>query len=116
MRKRPAAYPGGEWGVSSYMGTRDPRREITLIDDVMASGRSKLWATGELEKDRICVRRILVVVDRQQGGDAILEEKGLPTHSLYRITELIEYFHRTGRVDEETARQALNHVRAKQFR
>jgi orotate phosphoribosyltransferase len=116
MRKHPAAYPGGESGVSSYMGTRDPNRQITLIDDVMASGRTKLWAMEELKKDGLEIRRILVVVDREQGGDEILAGKGLPTHSLYRVSEMIAYYRDTGKVDAETARKAIEHLRSKRFR
>ncbi len=116
MRKQPAAYPGGEWGLSSYMGTRDPSRDITLIDDVMASGRTKLWAMEELKKDGLAIRRILVVVDREQGGDEILAGKGLPTHSLYRASEMIAYYRDTGKTDAETARKAVEHLRSKRFR
>lgn len=116
MRKHPASYPGGESGMSSYMGTRDPQREITLIDDVMASGRTKLWAMEELAKDGLRVRRILVVVDREQGGDEILEGKGVPTHSLFRASEIIDYYCATGRLDEDTARKAADHLQSKRFR
>jgi orotate phosphoribosyltransferase len=116
MRKHPAAYPGGESGLSSYMGTRDPSREITLIDDVMASGRTKLWAIDELKKDGLEVQRILVVVDREQGGDKILAEKGVPTYSLYRVSDLVAYYRDTGKVDAETARKASEHLRSKRFR
>lgn len=116
MRKHPAAYPGGESGASSYMGTRDPNRQITLIDDVMASGRTKLWAREELKKDGLEIRRILVVVDREQGGDEILEGKGLPTYCLYRVSEMIAYYRDTGKVDAETARAALEHVQSRRFR
>ncbi|MEX2299837.1 MAG: hypothetical protein WD733_02805 [Bryobacterales bacterium] len=116
MRKQPAAYPGGESGVSSYMGTRDPSREITLIDDVMASGRTKLWASEELRKDGLEIKRNLVVVDREQGGDEILAGKGIPTYALYRVSELINYYRDTGKIDAETARKAIEHLRAKRFR
>lgn len=116
MRKQPAAYPGGEWGVSSYMGTRDGGREITLIDDVMASGRTKLWASEELGKDGLKIKRNLVVVDREQGGDEILADKGIPTYALYRVSELIDYYRDTGKIDAETARRAIEHLRAKRFR
>jgi len=116
MRKKPAAYPGGEWGVSAYMGTRDLNREITLIDDVMASGRTKLWAMEQLHKDGLTIQRILVVVDRQQGGDAIVAGKGCPCYSLYRIADMIDYYAASGKVDEHTARQARDHLRAKQFK
>jgi uridine monophosphate synthetase len=98
------------------MGTRDPNRQITLIDDVMASGRTKLWAREELKKDGLEIRRILVVVDREQGGDEILEGKGLPTYSLYRVSEMIAYYRDTGKVDAETARKAIEHLKSKRFR
>lgn len=116
MRKHPAAYPGGESGVSSYMGTRERNREITLIDDVMASGRTKLWAIDELKKDGLEIKRILVVVDREQGGDEILAGKGLPTYCLYRVSDMIAYYRDTGRVDAASARNAIEHLRSKRFR
>ena len=115
LRKRPAAYPGGVSGVSAFMGTYQKDREITLIDDVMASGRSKLWAIEQLARDGIPVTRILVVVDREQGGDEILEARGYPVHSLWKISEILDYFVRTGKVDPATARGALDYLRAKQF-
>jgi uridine monophosphate synthetase len=116
MRKRPAAYPGGTWGTSAYMGTKNAKREITLIDDVMASGRTKLWAIDELKKDGLEVARVLVVVDREQGGDAILAEQGCPCHSLFKISELVGYYQASGKIDSQTARSALEHLKSKQFR
>ncbi len=115
MRKRPAAYPGGVYGVSSFMGTYRPDREITLVDDVMASGRSKLWAIEELAKNGIHVTRILVVVDREQGGNEILRERGYPVYCLYTISQMLEYFVQTGKIEPAAAREALDHLRAKHF-
>jgi len=116
LRKRPAAYPGGASGVSAFMGTYRPGRELTLIDDVMASGRSKLWAIEQLAKEGIPVARVLVVVDRQQGGDRILADRGYPVYSLCTITELLDYFVRAGKVEPSTARVALDYLHARQFR
>ena len=115
LRKKPATYPGGEWGMSAYMGTCDDTREITLIDDVMASGRTKVWAIDELKKDGLDVKRILVVVDREQGGDRILSEHGYPVHCLYRVSALIEYYRARGSIEASTAAAALQHVQAKRF-
>ena len=116
LRKRPAAYPGGASGVSAFMGTYRGDREITLIDDVMASGRSKLWAIEQLARDGIRIARILVVVDRQQGGDEILAAQGYEVCSLYTVAEMLDYFVKTGKVDLATAQDALDYLRAKQFR
>jgi uridine monophosphate synthetase len=116
LRKRPAAYPGGHSGATTFMGTYQPGREITLIDDVMASGRSKRWAIEELAKDGIRVTRILVVVDREQGGDEILSAEGYPMHSLYTIRQILDYYVATGKVEAPVARDAVDYLRAKQFR
>ena len=116
LRKRPAAYPGGHSGGTAFMGTHQPGREITLIDDVMASGRSKRWAIEELAKDGIRVTRILVVVDREQGGDEILSAEGYPMHSLYTIRQILDYYVATGKVEAPVARDAVDYLRSKQFR
>lgn len=115
LRKKPANYPGGRSGASSFMGSLDPSRRITLIDDVMASGRTKLWSISELAKDNLKVARIVVVVDREQGGDRILEAEGYPVHSLYRASEIVDYFESTGRVDPAVAKAARDHLRRRKF-
>jgi uridine monophosphate synthetase len=98
------------------MGTKHADREITLIDDVMASGRTKLWAIDELKKDGLAVARVLVVVDREQGGDAILAERACPCHSLFKISELVSYYQASGKIDAQAAQSALEHLKSKQFR
>ncbi len=108
LRKQPAAYPGGQSGACAYMGVRDPSREITLIDDVMASGKTKLWAIDYLREAGLDAARILVVVDRGQGGARILRERGYPVHCLYGIRAVIEYYLATGRVDAGAARKAID--------
>ncbi len=116
MRKKPAAYPGGRSGVSSYMGTKEDSRQITLIDDVMASGRTKLWAIEELTKEGLEVSRVLVVVDREQGGKTVFNGRAYPLHSLYTISQVIHYYAGSGKVDPATAEKALAHVRSRRFR
>ena len=110
LRKQPAAYPGGHSGTSAYMGTCDPGREITLVDDVIASGATKVWSTQFLKEAGLEVARILVVVDREQGGDVRIREMGYPVHSLYRIREVVAYYRERNMVDTRTAERALAHV------
>ena len=97
LRKQPAAYPGGQSGACAYMGVRDSSREITLIDDVMASGKTKIWAIDYLREAGLDAARILVVVDRGQAALRILvRERGYPVHCLYDIRGVIEYYLATG--------------------
>ena len=115
LRKEPARYPGGRSGASSYMGVVDPSREITLIDDVMASGKTKLHSIEQLSQCELRVARILVVVDREQGGAGILEKQGYPVHSLYKASRLIGYFLESGRITPAEAQSALEFLRGKQY-
>jgi len=115
LRKEPAQYPGGRSGVSSYMGVVDPSREITLIDDVMASGKTKLHSIEQLSQCGLRVARILVVVDREQGGAGILERRGYPVYSLYKASGLIDYFLESGRITPREAQSALEFLRRKQY-
>ena len=110
LRKQPAAYPGGHSGTSAYMGVCDAQREITLVDDVIASGATKIWSTRYLRDAGLDVNRILVVVDRQQGGDRPLREQGYPVHSLYRIRDVISYYRACGMVDGRAASEAITHI------
>ena len=115
LRKEPAHYPGGRSGVNAYMGVVDPAREITLIDDVMASGKTKLHSIEQLGQSGLRVARILVVVDREQGGAEILEKRGYPVHSLYKALQLIDYFLASGRITPEEAQSAVEFLRRKQY-
>ena len=113
LRKKPAKYPGGRSGTSAYMGTCDPAREITLVDDVIASGGTKIWSARFLRDAGLQVTRVLVVLDREQGGDRVVREMGYPVHSLYRVSEVVSYYRAREMVDAETARAALAHVARK---
>ena len=113
LRKQPATYPGGQLAATLFMGTWKPDREITLIDDVLATGRTKLWAIEQLNKHGIPVARILVVVDRQEGGDEILRSRGYPLYSLYTIAELFDYYVTTGKINASTAQNALEYLHRK---
>src|SRR5690606_24731221 len=115
LRKQPAHYPGGHSGISAYMGVSDPAREVTVIDGVMASRRPKLWSIDAPAKDGLRVTRTLVVVDREQGGEAVLRRRGCPAHALYKISELIDYYAADGRLDDAAARLAREHVARRRF-
>lgn len=115
LRKEPALYPGGRSGASAYMGVVDPSREITLVDDVMASGKTKLHSIEQLRQCGLRVARILVVVDREQGGAEILAKQGCPVHSLYKASRLIGYFEASGRITPGEAQAALEFLRRKQY-
>ncbi|MFM7466223.1 MAG: orotate phosphoribosyltransferase [Cyanobium sp.] len=61
---------------------------ITVLEDVVTSGGSALKAVQQLRHAGYRVRRVVAIVDRQEGGEAALAEAGLELHSLFLLEQV----------------------------
>jgi len=61
---------------------------ITVLEDVVTSGGSALKAARQLREAGYAVRRVVAIVDRQEGGEAALEEEGLELRSLFPLEQV----------------------------
>lgn len=68
-------------------GDIKPGSEIILIDDILTTGTSIFESLGYLNEYKI--KKIIVILDRQEGGKERLEEYGLEVQSLFTITDFI---------------------------
>lgn len=59
--------------------------ELIIIDDVLTSGTSILESLEHLKE--FTIRKIVVVVDREEGGREILENMGYQVESLYKVSD-----------------------------
>jgi orotate phosphoribosyltransferase len=66
---------------------------ITLLEDVVTSAGSALKAVQQLRAAGYLVRRVVAIVDREEGGEAALRAEGLELHSLYRLSEVASTHH-----------------------
>lgn len=62
---------------------------VLLIDDLITAATSKLEAVQELNAAGLQVRDVMVVLDRQQGGEKQLTTHKLKLHTLLTIDELL---------------------------
>lgn len=83
-------------------GTFTPGETVLAIDDVVSRADSKLEAIRVLEGNGLVVRDVAVLVDREQGGAAQLAAAGYRLHAALRISQLLDYWHVTGGIDDET--------------
>ena len=60
---------------------------MVLIEDVVTSGESLIRAALALAPSGVEVVEAVVVVDREEGGEAALREHGLPLHALFRRSQ-----------------------------
>jgi len=101
----PMIYPRRE--VKEY-GTRaeiegdyHPGETVVVIDDLATTGGSKFEAIDKLTAAGLKVRDVVVLVDRQSGAKESLASAGFHLHAVLTITELLDYWERTGRVGKE---------------
>lgn len=73
-------------------------QHVVVIDDVVSDGASKLETIKPIEDQKLVVKDIVVLVDRGQGGPAILEEKGYHCRCITTMEEILEVLHKYNRI------------------
>jgi uridine monophosphate synthetase len=111
----PLVYPRKE--VKEY-GTRKrveglftPGERALIVDDVITSGGAKIEAAEPLRAAGLIVEDILVVVDRQQGAEAVLAANGLRLHRVIRIDQALDCLESSGRISAEEATRSRAFLR-----
>lgn len=62
-----------------------------IIEDVITSGSSILETVGDLVDAGIKCSEAVVLLNREQGGEAILKENGVKVHAMFTLTRLIAF-------------------------
>jgi orotate phosphoribosyltransferase len=84
---------------------------ILFFDDVVSEGLSKLEGIKPLEELGAHVKRLMVVVDREQGGRENLERLGYKVHVLAKVSELVTCLLRSGNISKEQADVVMNYIK-----
>jgi len=74
---------------------------VVVIDDLATTGGSKFEAIEKLTAAGLKVRDVVVLIDRQSGAKESLETEGFRLHAVLTITELLDYWEKTGKVEKE---------------
>ena len=72
-----------------------------VIEDLVTSGGSVMKAIETLEGAELKVSDVAVLIDREQGGDKNLAEKGYRLHAALQLPEILETLHQAGRISTE---------------
>ncbi len=79
-----------------------------VIDDLVTHADSKLEAIRTLEANGLKVRDVVVLVDRGENAAEQLAAAGYTLHAAVRLSQLLDYWHATGGIDDD----AYNRARA----
>jgi len=83
-------------------GAFEPGQTAVAIEDVVTSGGSILTAIQTMQDAGLKVQDVVVLVDREQGGDTALAEKGLRLHAVLTISQILDTLR-----DEECITEAM---------
>ena len=63
---------------------------VVVAEDVITTGDSTLKAIAAIEEEGGKIAFVAVLVDREEGGKAKIEEKGYPVVALFKRSELVD--------------------------
>jgi uridine monophosphate synthetase len=74
---------------------------VVVIDDLATTGGSKFEAIEKLTGAGLVVKDVVVLIDRQSGAKKSLEEAGYSMHAVLTITQMLDYWEKTGGVEQD---------------
>jgi uridine monophosphate synthetase len=102
---RPMIYPRREVKVHgtrrAVEGAFSAGETALLVDDLITRGHSKLEAIESLEAAGLAVRDVLVLIDREQGGEDDLTSRGYRLHAALKLTRLLAALRASDRMSQE---------------
>jgi len=101
----PMIYPRKEvkaYGTKAEIeGEYHSGETVVVIDDLATTGGSKFEAIEKLTSAGLIVKDAVVLVDRQSGAKESLEQAGFHLHAVLTITQLLDYWEKTGKVEKD---------------
>jgi len=80
-------------GISNNIdGIYTPGQVVLVCDDLVTKAGTKLKNIKLLEGEGLCVKDVLTLIDREQGGTDELASAGYANHSVYGQTELMDHY------------------------
>jgi uridine monophosphate synthetase len=107
VRKEPRTHGLGK----TIEGVVNANDNVLLVDDIITTGHSTI-EEAEILRNRVNVKHVVVLVDREQGGHANLMKNALELHPLVKISDVIGYLRDLGAITTNTYEIVANYMAA----
>jgi uridine monophosphate synthetase len=102
---KPMIYPRKEqkeYGTGAKIeGCYSHGTRAIVIDDVITRGDSKIEAIQSLESEGILIDEVCVLIDREGGGQELLQSQDKRLISIFKFSDLLEAWYLSGRITQE---------------
>ena len=114
--RRPMIYPRKEVKAhgtgQAIEGAFEPGQTAVAIEDVVTSGGSIVTAIQTMRDAGLKIEDVVVLVDREQGGQAALAEKGLRLHAVLTISQILETLRAENRISDTMHEEVKRYLSA----
>lgn len=86
---------------SSVEGVFKQGDRVILLDDLITKGDAKLEAIEQVEATGLKVEKLVVLIDREQGGLEAVRLAGHKIEAIFSITELIESLYAQNKITQQ---------------
>lgn len=93
-------------------GSYQQGQTCLVIEDLITSGKSIFETLRPLEAEGLNVKDICVLVDREQGGRANVENQGYRLHSVFTMSELVQFLTDAHQLSPKRAQETLDYIYA----
>ena len=84
---------------------------VLLIDDLITTGLNLKKAAEAITAEGGLVTEVVALLDREEGGKAKLEKRGLKVHTLLQMREVANTLYEIGAIDEESFKTILKQIK-----
>ena len=81
-------------------GLYEPGQKVLLVDDLVTKADSKIEAAQVLGKNKLIVKDIIVLFDREQGGEEALLQAGYKLHAVFKMGDTLKLYLDEGKIDQ----------------
>ncbi|XP_066145637.1 uridine 5'-monophosphate synthase-like isoform X1 [Euwallacea fornicatus] len=111
MRRQEPKYHGTKKIVDGVFKAGD---QCLIVEDVVTSGSSILETVKDLENEGLTCTDAIVFLNREQGGAALLKDKGITMHALMTLSQLVDYLFEAKCIDQEMVEKVKLYIRDNQ--
>jgi len=102
-----------EHGVRKKIeGILDRNDRVLIIDDLITTGESVIESAEVVRDQGGVVNELVVLLDREQGGQQRLRSSRIEPHVLFRITDAITWLHGVGLIKDELFKTLMQYIEA----
>jgi orotate phosphoribosyltransferase/uridine monophosphate synthetase len=110
IAKQPLIYIHPSRSGKLIEGNYEPEQTAMIIDDLITGGGSVIQTADKLAEAGLAVKDAFVLVDRMEGGQERLADRGIRLHRVLTLRVILNYLASAGAISEVWYRRSLDYL------